>query len=309
MTPQAKRWLMASTYASVAIAIVLILLKTYGWLMTGSTGVLASLLDSLMDGLSSLLNLFAVRYALRPADADHRFGHGKAEQLAALAQAAFIVGSALMILLHAGEGLLHPERAVLENTELGVGLMSVSLAITTLLVVFQSMAIRATGNTVLRADSLHYRSDLVTNLAIILGLFLAGRGWPQLDAVFGVAIAVYMCIGAAGIARDCLHVLMDRQLPAAVDDQIASLCLESPQVRGVHGLRTRQSGARYIIQLHLELDDVLTLKDAHAIVDTVEQRLLSVFPHADIIIHQDPSGMVEAGVRRWPAAPGVSGTV
>lgn len=297
VTHQQQKWLLAASYASVATAIALIAIKLYGWLNTGSTSILASLVDSVIDALSSVINMVAIRYALQPADEEHRFGHGKAEQLASLGQAAFIVGSAMMILLHALQGFLHPEKAVLEAPQLGAWLMGLSLLLTLLLVGFQMLAIRVTKSLVLKADSLHYKSDVMTTIAVIVALVAANYGYERLDAVLGVAIALYMCLGAKEIAGESLHVLMDRQLPPEIDRQIIDIVQQHPEVKGLHDLRTRQSGMRYIIQLHLEMDDDLSLLRSHDVVDNVEDELRAAFPHADIMIHQDPTSAVPPDAR------------
>lgn len=297
VTKQQQNWLLAASYASVATAIALISIKLYGWLNTGSTGILASLVDSVTDALSSVINMVAIRYALQPADEEHRFGHGKAEQLASLGQAAFIVGSAMMILLHALQGFLHPDKATLDSPELGAWLMALSLVLTIALVAFQFLAIRVTKSLVLRADSLHYKSDVLTTVAVMLGLIAANYGLVNLDAFLGVGIAIYMCFGAREIGQESLHVLMDRQLAVDIDQQIIDIVLQHPEVKGLHDLRTRQSGPRYIIQFHLEMDDDLSLLRSHDVVDQVEEELRTAFPMADIMIHQDPTSAVPLEAR------------
>lgn len=296
-SPHQQRWLLAASYASVATALALISIKLFAWLQTGSTGILASLVDSVTDGMSSVINMIAIRYALKPADEDHRFGHGKAEQLASLGQAAFIVGSAMIVLLHALEGFLHPDKAGVEAPVLGMWMMGLSLALTIALVLFQMAAIRMTRSLVLRADSLHYKSDVATTLAVLAGLWAASYGLGWIDGALGVGIALYMCLGAASIAKESLHVLMDRQLPPEIDEQIIDIVQKHPEVKGLHDLRTRQSGMHYLIQLHLEMDDDLSLLRSHDIVDTVEAELKATFPHSEIIIHQDPTSSVPMEVR------------
>lgn len=275
-----------ATYASVATAMTLIAAKFVAWLVTGSVSVLASLIDSLMDAAASLINLFAVRYSLMPADGEHRFGHGKAESLAGLAQATFIAGSAVFLILHATERLQHPR--ALQNVSVAISVMAFSVIATLVLVGIQRYVIQRTGSAAIRADSLHYMSDLLTNVSIIVALVLAVYGWPGLDPVFAIGVALFILYGAWHIGFEAFHQLMDRELSTEVRDRVQQIALSHPQVLGVHDLRTRQSGRTQIIQLHVELDAKLPLAKAHAISDEVDAAIREAFPDADIIIHQDP---------------------
>ena len=281
------RLLKLATRASVLTALVLILGKAIAWLFTGSVSVLASLVDSLMDAAASILNLLAVRVSLQPPDEEHRFGHGKVEPLAALAQAAFITGSAAFLVLHAVDRLLNPRP--LGDVAVGLVVMGFAVAATAVLLLIQRHVIHRTGSTIVRADSLHYLTDVLTNLGTIGALVLAQFGWSVLDPVVGILVAVYICYGAWHIGHDAFHHLIDRELPDAVREKVIHLVNAEPQVRGMHDLRTRKSGTMDIIQLHLELDANLTLRDAHAVSDRVEQAIRQAFPLADVIIHQDPA--------------------
>lgn len=281
------RLLKLATTASVVTATVLIMGKAVAWLLTGSISVLASLVDSLMDAAASLINLVAVRVSLQPPDKEHRFGHGKVEPLAALAQAAFIAGSAVFLVLHAIDRLLHPRP--IEDVMVALIVMGFAVAATLLLLAIQRHVIRRTRSTIVRADSLHYTTDLLTNLGTIAALALTHLGWPALDPLFGILVAIYICYGAWHIGIDAFHHLIDRELPDAVREQVKQLARAEPLVRGLHDLRTRQSGAMEIIQLHLELDADLPLGEAHAATDRVEQAIRKAYPLADVIIHQDPA--------------------
>lgn len=280
------RLLRLATTASVVTASLLIVGKSAAWLLTGSISVLASLVDSLMDAAASLINLVAVRVSLAPPDEEHRFGHGKVEPLAALAQAAFIAGSAVFLVLHAVDRLMHPRPV--EDVGVGLVVMGFAVTATAVLLLIQRHVIRRTRSTIVRADSLHYTTDLLTNLGTIAALALAEYGWPLLDPLFGIVVAVYICYGAWHIGHDAFHHLIDRELPDTVRDRVKQIALAEPLVRGLHELRTRQSGTMEIIQLHLELDATLTLDEAHAATDRVEQAILLEFPQADVTIHQDP---------------------
>ena len=274
------------TLASTLTALVLIALKLVTWLWTGSVSMLASLVDSAMDAIASLINLLAVRYALVPADDEHRFGHGKAESLAGLAQAAFISGSALFLLLHAVDRILHP--APVQRTTLGIAVIVFSLALTLALLTYQRYVIRHTGSVAIRADALHYATDVLSNLGVIAALLLAQFGLPIFDPILAIAIAGYILIGAWRIGRDSLDHLMDRELDDAVRERIKQLALEHTEVRGIHELRTRRAGQTSFIQLHLEMEPQLTLAEAHAIADMVEAQIRAAVPASDVIIHQDP---------------------
>lgn len=283
---ETARLLRIATYSSVLTASVLIGGKLVAWLMTSSVSVLASLVDSLMDVAASLINLFAVRYSLMPADKEHRFGHGKAESLAGLAQATFIAGSAAFLILHAIDRLMYPHP--LEDIAVGIGVMIFAVISTLVLLLIQRHVIKKTGSTAIRADSLHYVTDLFTNLSIIAALALAQFGWPGLDPIFAIGIALYILYSAWEIGHEAFQLLLDRELPDDIRNQIKSIAISHAGVHGIHDMRTRKSGQTEFIQLHLELDDDLPLVKSHKIADEVEMAIQKAFPMADIIIHQDP---------------------
>ena len=283
---ETARLLHLATYASVATASLLICAKLVAWLLTGSVTVLASLIDSTMDAGASLINLLAVRWSLLPPDAEHRFGHGKAESLAALGQATFIAGSAGLLLLQALDRLWHP-RAV-EEIGVGVGVISFAILLTLGLLLIQHHVIRRTGSQAIRADALHYATDLATNTAALVALLLTGLGWPGSDPLFGLGIGVYILYSAARIGRDAVQMLMDHELPEPQRRHITELALGVPRVRGVHDLRTRQSGQSVFIQFHVEVDGALPLRVAHDVAQDAEAAIRQHYPHSDIIVHQDP---------------------
>jgi len=280
------RLLKRTAMASVATASVLIIVKFAAWLLTGSVSILASLVDSLMDSMASLINLLAVRWSLQPADAEHRFGHGKAEPLAGLVQAAFISGSAVFLVLHAIDRVRHP--GPLEAVSVGIWIMVFSIVMTLGLLFIQRRTIRVTGSTAIRADALHYASDLLTNVGIIVALVLASHGWQRVDPVIAIGVAIYIFVSALRIGHAALQQLMDRELPIDIQQQILNAVRHQPDVLGVHDLRTRQSGQTRFVQLHLELDADLPLAQAHAIADQVDAAIKALLPDAEIIIHQDP---------------------
>lgn len=288
MTPTAEqqRLLRLATRASLAVACILVVSKAIAWWLSDSVSLLAGLTDSALDAVASLLNLLAVHYALRPADDDHRFGHGKAEALAGMAQALFIGASAVLIGVQAVSRLHSPQP--LGDTAAGIGVMLLSLVLTVALLALQRKVIKATGSTAVRADSLHYRSDLLLNGSILLALLLAGYGWPQLDALFGLGIALYILWSAMQIARESTAILMDKELPGDVAEQMLALVTAIPGVLGAHDLRTRVSGSYWFVQLHLELPGTLSLHDAHALCVQASAVIRERYPQADVMVHADP---------------------
>lgn len=281
-----------ATYASVSVASILIAAKLAAYLTTESVSILSSLIDSSTDLMASIVTLLGVRHALRPPDAHHRYGHGKAEALAALSQAAFIGGSAVLLSVEAARRLFHPE-PVTEGT-VGIAVMILSIALTAGLLSFQRRVQIATGSVAIGADRLHYSGDLLMNGAVILAILLTGwTGIAAFDPLFGLGIAAFLLHGAKGVASDALNVLMDRELPEADRVRIAALVMEEPGARGLHDLRTRNAGTGSFIELHLELDGDLTLTAAHEVADRVELRLRAAFANAEVLVHQEPAGLVD----------------
>lgn len=294
-TPIAKakieRLLKLATYASVFTALLLIAAKTAAYWYTDSVSVLASLIDSLMDAGASLINLLAVHYALAPPDKEHRYGHGKAESVAGLAQATFIAGSGIFLIIQSVERLINPKPIM--DLEIGLWVMGFSIVATTILMFFQHYVIRRTQSTAIRADALHYKSDLLTNAAIIVALLLSQIGWLGVDPIFALAIAAYVLYSSWQIGSDAFHDLLDHELPDEKRKLILDIARSQPGVLGVHDLRTRLSGRTEYIQMHLELPDDLRLIQAHAIADVVEKAIKKSFPTADVVIHQDPISTVD----------------
>lgn len=286
-----RRLLQLATRASVITALLLIIGKLAAWLATGSVSLLASLVDSTMDALASIINLVAVRYALQPADEDHRHGHGKAEALAGLGQATFIAGSALFLALQSIDRLLNPREIAVP--EVGVWVMGASILATGVLIMIQRHVIQRTGSTAIKADSLHYFTDLVTNAGILGVLLLASFGIGGIDPWVALAISAYITHSAWEIGREAIDLLMDRELPPEVRARILEIARAPALVLGVHDLRTHQSGDSYRIQMHLEFSDELRLVEAHAAADQVERALRAEFPDAEVIVHEDPIGVVD----------------
>ncbi len=278
--------------ASVTVATLLIVAKAAAWLTTGSISLLSTLIDSTLDLAISLVNLIAIRQAIQPPDKEHRFGHGKAEPLAGLAQAGFVVGSAGFLLVHASERLVRP--APISNTEVGYAVMVVSIVLTLGLVLYQRFVVRRTGSIAISADSLHYSVDLLTNMTVIGGLVLSTQfGWLWADPLIAMAIGVFILHSAWQILKQSLNLLMDRELPDEDRERIRRIARAHPEVIDIHDLRTRSSGTHLFIQFHLELDGNMTLLEAHTISDQVMRELERAFPDAEVLIHEDPHGIIE----------------
>lgn len=284
--PDRQRVLRQVTSAAVAVALTLAIAKLVAVWLSGSVALLASALDSALDASASLINALAVRYALKPADAEHRFGHGKSEALAGLAQALLISVSGAFVIQRAIGRLLHPQP--LAATGPGLAVMLFALLATLGLVLLQRRAIRLTGSQAIKADALHYVSDLASNLAAILALLLAPLGYPQADGWLAIAIALATFYGALVIGWEVFQILMDHELPVDEQERIRKIALAHGEVRGLHALRTRRSGPTTLIQFHLELDAQLSLVEANRVAHEVSASLERAFPGADVLIHQDP---------------------
>lgn len=281
-----------ATNAAVGVAVALIAIKLFAWTRTNSVSMLSSLVDSLLDAVASGVNLLAVRHALQPADREHRFGHGKAESIASLVQAAVIAGSAVFLLFQATARLFQP--TAVDNSLQGIVIMVISIALTSVLVALQRYAVRRTGSLAVHADSFHYTSDILTNLSVIVALLLAADlGWDAADPLFAIGIALYIFYGAWQILTRAYDHLMDREFPDDVRARIRAIVLANPKVMAMHDLRTRSSGVTSFIQMHIEMDGSMSLADAHRITDEVESALLAAFPGTEIIIHEDPAGIDE----------------
>jgi len=287
---EAARLKRRATYAAVGVAGTLIVIKLGAWVITGSISMLASLVDSTLDLLASGLNLIAVSHALTPADEEHRFGHGKAEALAGLGQAAFIAGSAAFLLFESLDRLVAPRP--IEQTMIGLGVMSVSIALTVSLVLYQRHVISRTRSLAIGADQLHYATDIATNAGVIIALVLTGVwGWTYADPLISLAISVTIGWGAFKILRGSYYELMDTEFDEADRMRIKSIVKAHKEVISLHDLRTRRAGQNSFIQMHLELPPDMTLTEAHRVSDEVESEIRKAFPDAEVLTHQDPAGL------------------
>jgi len=281
-----KTLVKSATYSAVIVAAILIAAKFFAWIRTDSLSLQASLIDSLLDIMASIINLLVVRQALKPADAEHRFGHGKAEALSGLGQSAFIAGSAIWLIIDALHRLISPHP--LQGNRIGSIVMVVAIILTLLLVLYQRYVIKKTRSLAISADSLHYLGDLYANIGVLMSLNISTFfEWERLDSLVGAGIAVYILHTSWSIARRSLDVLMDRELSNETRLRIMEIALANPRVLGVHDLRTRSAGFQDFIQMHLDIDETVSFLEAHDVGDAVEKALQSAFPHAEIIIHQD----------------------
>ncbi len=286
MAPQ--RLMRLATVASTSVALTLLGAKAVAWVVTDSVSMLSSLVDTSLDLVGSLITFFAVRQALVPADADHRFGHGKAEALSGLVQAGFIAASGCALLFAVVERFNTPKQV----REEGVGLVisALALVLTIGLVVFQRHVVRRTGSIAIGADMAHYGTDVVATLVTGVGLFLSGQfDLPLIDSSIAGLVAFYLLHGAWKIGRDSLDILMDRELPDEDRRRIEEIARRNPGVKDVHDLRTRSGGTTRFIQLHIEVDRHLSLIAGHDIGRQVQGEIAKAFPGAEIILHVDPA--------------------
>jgi len=278
--------------ASLACALLLLVLKSAAAWQTGSVAMLGSLADTGLDLLASLVTLYGVRVASMPADTDHRFGHGKAEALAALFQVALISFSAAGIGLRA---LVHlNEDRTTADAGLGIIVSLIAILTTSGLLAFQRHVIRRTGSVAIRADSVHYQSDLLLNLAVIVALALDQyAGVTGADPVFGIAIALWLAWNAFKASSLAIDQLMDREWPEEKRQRFLALAARHPELRGIHDFRTRRSGARDFAQFHMYVHPQMSVADAHDVMDEVEAEIAREFPDVEVLIHLDPEGHVD----------------
>ena len=277
---------------SVATAAILIVVKAIAWQASGSVAILASLSDSALDLVASLITVYAVRYAAEPPDAEHRFGHGKAEAFSSLMQGGLVFASGALVGREAINAWLHPQPV--EHGLAGVAVMAISIALTLALITAQTRVVKASGSIAISGDRAHYAADLASNAVALVGVAAAAwLGLPWVDAVAGLIVALWLIWGAVGVFREASHQLMDRELPDEDREKIVALVTADPNVLGVHQLRTRASGPYVHIQMHADLAGDISLAEAHAIIVAAENRVLDAFPAADLIIHGDPRGLAE----------------
>ena len=280
------------TLMSVGVALALVAMKLAAWMASGSVALLASLADSALDLLASLITYFAVRYAAAPPDAEHRFGHGKAEAFASLMQGGLVFASAALVGQEALRHALDPRPISAGGWAAGV--MVASTLLTAGLIYAQTQVVRRTGSVAVSGDRAHYLSDLASNMAALAGVAAAAwLGLARVDALAGLVVAALLVWGAVGVFRQASAQLMDHELPTAARARIVELVTRDPRLTDVHQLRTRAAGPIMHVQMHVDLDPDLSLEEAHEVLVEAEKRLLEAFPAADVIIHPDPRGRAE----------------
>jgi ferrous-iron efflux pump FieF len=287
---QAGQLMRSAAIASVSVSLFLVAIKTFAYFASHSVAMLASLADSALDLFTAWLNLVAIRQSLTPADAEHRFGHGKAEPLAGLAQSAFISASALFLVIQAVNRILAPEP--IDNSLEALIVMCIAITCAIGLILYERRVVAKTGSLAVEADQTHYLGDLATNIGVVVALVLSSRlGWTLADPLIAIAVAGIMLFTAIGVGRTSFNQLMDRELPDEERARICRIALSHAAVKNVHDLKTRMAGLSTFIQLHLALDPQMRLVDAHAVSDAVEKALLEAYPGSEVIIHQDPAGL------------------
>lgn len=282
----------SAAFASIAMALFLGALKLWAVWQTGSTAMLGSLADTALDFVASLATLAGVWVAARPADESHRFGHGKAEALAAMVQVILIVLSAGAIAFRAVLRLVAGGRT--EAAEAGIAVSAIAILATFALLAWQRHVIRRTGSVAIRTDTVHYKSDLLLNLAVIAALAIDQYlGFGKADPLFGLAIAAWLLWGAWRASAEAIEQLMDREWPEEKRLRFIECAARHPELSRLHDLRTRTSGDRDFAQFHVDLPGSMSLAAAHAVIERVERGLLSEFPDLELLIHIDPEGHVD----------------
>jgi len=291
-TTQRTLLIKTASYASLSVALSLVLLKAWGWQETASVSLLSSLADSILDVFASAITFWAVRYSLSPADTEHRFGHGKSEGLAALIQALIIAGSGLYVCYEAISRIFLPQQ--ITQPEIGLGVIIIATAATICLVGLQRYVGKKTGSVAISADAVHYQSDILINLGVGIAIILTSwTGFAIIDPLVGLLIAIVVLNSAVSIANRSLHILLDHEIPLEARQAIEALARAHPDVRGFHDMKTRFGGNHYIVQFHLEMEADITLLRTHLILDDVEAEIGQRYPECEILIHADPLGLAE----------------
>ena len=281
----------SAAYASITVALLLAGLKGWAVLATQSTAMLGSLADTVLDLVASVATLAGVWIAAQPADDDHRFGHGKAEALAAMFQVVLISISALTLAVRAIGQWFAGSRP--DGANDGILVSAVAIAATLALLAWQRRVIARTGSIAISTDHLHYKSDLLLNLAVIAALALDQYGGiAGADPVFGLLIALWLGWGAWHASTEAINHLMDREWPDDRKAKFLEVVARHPELKGLHDLRTRTSGNHDFVQFHMSVNPDMTVREVHHVMDEIEAKLLLEFPGVEILIHPDPEGLV-----------------
>lgn len=283
-------WVRFAAFSASGTALILLILKLYAWFITDASSMLASATDSMLDLFASLMSVVILKFSLAPADDEHKFGHGKAESLAGLVQAAFVLGSATLLIFNGIDRCINPTDIV--HSEVGIWVSVIAIVMTLALVAVQKYVIHHTGSVVISADALHYQSDLLLNLGVLSALILSNGIWKAADGVFTIAVGGLLLWGAVKIIWVSVHQLMDHELSETELKVIKDIVDKNQRARGIHELRTRQAGHQRFIQFHLELDDNLSLLEAHSIGDEIEAEIVKFFAPCEVFIHHDPTSVI-----------------
>ncbi|WP_025245838.1 cation diffusion facilitator family transporter [Candidatus Sodalis pierantonius] len=287
-----KRLTRIAPLVSLGVALTLVCIKVWAWLETGSIALLTSAADGLVDVLASMVTQVGVYYAQRPADCGHRFGHGKAEAVAAFVQAMLLAAAGVALGIESVSRLITPQALAAQG--LGIIVIVVSTLCASLLVTMQTLVVKYTQSTAIAADRAHYITDIAVNIAVLCALILEHQfGWIRADASGALAISCYMVWNARGMIRSAMLQLLDRELDSADRRRITAAALSCPGVEGVHDLRTRNGGDRVFVELHVEVDGQLTVDAGHAICDNAEAAVRALFSVAEVSAHLEPAGIAD----------------
>ena len=279
--------ILRSVYFSILTATTITIAKIVAWFFTDSSAVIASLIDSALDLAASLIILIAVKYAVQPPDSEHRFGHGKAEDIAVAAQSAFFVLSGLFVMVLAIRRIILQQ--YITHTGVGIAIMLFSIGVTILLLIYQSYVAKKTQSHIVKADRFHYCIDLFSSMSVILSLYLSELLHSKvIDPIIAILLSIYMLHGATKLAKRSISNLMDEEFEEKERKVLHQIIRSHKEIKGFHDLKTRYAGRTPIIQFHIELDGNMTLHRSHKIAENVTRRVRKAFPDADIIIHQDP---------------------
>lgn len=284
--------LKCATYFSTITSFIILVIKLYAWWMTNSISILASLLDSFLDISASIINLLAIRYSLIPPDDDHRFGHDKIQDLSVFLQAIFFIISGCSVIGLSINRIINP--IIIEHSSLGIWIMILSIFLTSFLILFQSFVIKRTNSKIIVADKLHYTIDMVTNLSVVLSLWISKQyNFIYLDVIFAILISFYVIHEGVDLIKQTFKNLMDEELSDDEKQKILNILSSEKKIIGVHEFKTRYAGNKAFIQFHIELDPEMKLRDAHTISDNIENQIKKLFEECEVIIHQDPAGFEE----------------
>ena len=282
----------SASIASLLVASTLIVLKYYGWVTTTSISLLGSLADSLIDFLASIFVFIAISYSLLPADAKHRFGYGKSEGLAAFIQSLLIGISGIYVCFEAIKRLLNPSQ--INQPSIAIWIILVSIALTLALVMYQKYVVKKSKSIAIESDQYHYLTDTYVNISVLFSIVITG--WTRfvfIDALVGLLISGVVLYTSVTLLKKSFKILLDQEIQSDDRDRIREIALDHPKVLGFHDLRTRDTGRKYIIQFHLELDPNMSLLESHEITDEVTDNVLKLYPDSELIIHTDPLGIDE----------------